>query len=315
VTCNNVINIIQNDQLNPGETKVPFIFNYLANYCELTERITPQIRNSTIEKVLLSGIPFLNVQSVDAKSIELTKDYLCGSLESKEYKKPNSSIKKIPQPPHNSISDEIKKYETALNRLEELFLFSEETMSQKDFLIKKKQFQEKILGLKSKEKNEHVESVPQPNIDNEIFIHSIIILREILLNKKISFTLESLIKNVGTKTLHQIVHDLISKIVVKDNTVQSIAFRNGLVHSFIYKPGSTNKAISNIDVFLDKHQVSILSHVKKYGFIDRKTVRIITGCDSTVSETAIRSLVRRKKLVLMRDGRNKQYILPDDMSN
>lgn len=292
-------------------TLVPFIFNYLANFCELTERITPQMRKGTIERILLHGLPFLNVESVERGTLDIIQDYLCCDPDVIAYKAPAGSIRKLPQPPQTPIADEIKKYETALSRLEELYLFSEETMSQKDFLMKKKEFQGKIASLKDEAQKETRQPPPQPAMDYQVFINSIIILKETMSGKQDAFTLEWLVKNIGIEMLHQIVNDLIDKITVKDNLVQSIVFKNGITHFFNYKPETKNKAIRNVDVFLSEHQETIITHVKTYGFIDRKTLRVISGCDSTTAETAIRSMVRREKLVLMRKGRKKQYILPE----
>lgn len=148
-------------------TLVPFIFNYLSNYCDLADRITERTRNSTIEKTLLKGVYFMNVESIEASTIESIREYLCLSPDSETYQSPGVAIKKL-APPKKPIANEIKKYETALSRLNELYLFSEESMSQKEFILKQKELQSKLSDLIAEEKKADV-AVDQTSANQEAF--------------------------------------------------------------------------------------------------------------------------------------------------
>ncbi|MEL7659564.1 recombinase family protein [Acetobacterium wieringae] len=289
-------------------TLVPFIFNYLLNYCNLTERITEKMRFSTIEKILLNGPYFINVESIEASAIEAIKEYLCHRPNIEIYQNPECFARRI-TPPKNQVQDEIKKFETALNRLNELYLFSEESMSQKEYILKKKEFESKLADLKSEDKNSVNEPEIQSSINHEMYLKNIVMLKA-LFESKFPVTHEGLMKNIGTEMLYQIVHDLILKITVKNNMVQSIIFKNGIVHRFNYKMNSSSRIISNVDLFLYANRDKIINYVEKHGTIDRKTIREITGAGSTESETAIRSLLRKKEIILIKDGKNKRYTLP-----
>lgn len=128
-SCNNFMSDI---------TTMPFIMNYLSNFIKLQQRITQNHSLRDIERMLLRGSPFLDVLCIDKKGVEDTyKSFVIGFEDNEEYendvKESNSTNYEI-----DILRKEKSKYEKALTRLEDLFLFSDEAMAEKDFLFKKR---------------------------------------------------------------------------------------------------------------------------------------------------------------------------------
>lgn len=272
---------------------VPFVFNYLANYCELADKISYRMKNSTIEKILLKGNSFVHVRNLSSESIEDIKFFMLNDLSNSgidpwniEIQKPKQIIK-----PTLMITDEIKKYETAITRLEEIYLFSSEAMNQSEFIVKKARLQEKINELKQKEIDEY--TAPHENDSKDLFefISGVVFFKS-LIKKNVSYDYEFLMKYMGRETLSKLFQAVISKIYVKDSVPQVVIFKNGLVHQFIWEPGK-RKATSKINIFLKKYESEIDSLLDDKGIIKHKDLRDMSGINKSQSAQIIRALVSR----------------------
>jgi Rad3-related DNA helicase len=194
-----------------------------------------------LEETLLNGKPFakvVGIENIDSvydifqdsfNAVEqLQKTGTDGSdvQDAKEYKA------KIAM---DALAKEKKKIERALDRLESIYYFDDEGMSQKDYLIKKKRFEEKLKETNKKIKKmakEFSQNLPGYNLE---FIKKAtqFLLYKVGMDNFIDYN--KLVQIIDKSILRDFMKCNIKKIVIEeDRTISSIEFINGMVHRFIY---------------------------------------------------------------------------------
>ena len=126
--------------------------------------------------------------------------------------------------------------ERALQRLKSLFLYSDETISESDYLVEKKNLTDAMDKIDKRIKEIDKSSVEQFSLSDDEFMEkaSTFIMTNALQGKRyIDF--EEMIKTIDTKVVKNFVVSIIQKIVIKDGRILSIRFKNGIEHKFLYK--------------------------------------------------------------------------------
>lgn len=274
---------------------IPFLFEYLSNYFKLADRMTSGMKNKTIEKILLKGDSFSFVTGIDVDTIEdiryyLTSDSLaknCDLIEFDAFEPKASPIK-----PPDAFDSEIKKYQTAVSRLEELYLFSSESMTQSDFVIKKSQLQDKIAELEKNKELAIEESPLDDRMDQSDFIAGTVIFKKLMEGLGASYSYDDIMHRIGKDALKSVFPNLISKIYIRDSVPVKIVFKNGLIHRFTWEPGK-RKVKSKIELFLKKHVDDINSVFKSNGSITHRDFREMSNLNKSQSAQIVRALVNR----------------------
>lgn len=122
---------------------------------------------------------------------------------------------------------ELEKYKRALKRLEELYLFDEESISSKDYILRKKEIEKNIDEVREKIKSE-------TKIDEDPEINPALletILNNIILN---NIDNKKAINLIGRENLKEFFNSFIKEIHILDRKIVSITFRNGLNIGFSY---------------------------------------------------------------------------------
>lgn len=273
---------------------IPFVFGYLANYFKLADRITGGTKNKTIERVLLKGDVFSFVAGVDVNTIEDIRYHLLNDplAENDTIEFEDAQSKATAQKPPDAFDGEIKKYQTAISRLEELYLFSSESMSQSEFVIKKNQLQEKIDELKNNKALVNEEDGIDDGTDQNDFIAGTVIFKKMLEDFGASCCYEDLMREIGKDALKSVFPNLISKVYVRDNVPVSIVFKNGLIHKFTWEPGK-RKVKSKIELFLKAHTDDINSIFQINGSITHRDFREMGNLNKSQAAQIVRALVNR----------------------
>lgn len=185
----------------------------------------------------------LNLNSITNKNIsyeefikELSKDLNVNEINANElyiytvkdgysfYKlNKNSKTKNEDEIKFNIKRNELEKYKRALKRLEDLYLFSEDSISNKDYILRKKEIENNIEKLKKELiiKNEIIEEI------NYELVYTI--LYNIILKK---IDNKEAINMLGRETLREFFTSFIKEIEVKDRKVIKLTFKNGLIVGF-----------------------------------------------------------------------------------
>ncbi|MCT8975537.1 recombinase family protein [Clostridium sp. CX1] len=211
------------------------VFNFIINLLNIYKN-KKSISVNEVESNLLKGTPFKDVYGIESECIDQihsalnipSKRVLNAKLED-ENKSNDTNLE------YENLNKEKVKFERALSRLEDLFLFDEAGMSEKDYILKKNKINEKLKEIHDKltsmEESKDLKNNKQINliIRNEYCI----LLNSIAKDDKINF--KDIIIKFGRENIKDFMNDIIDKIIVRDRQVLSISFKNGLIVKFIYK--------------------------------------------------------------------------------
>lgn len=214
---------------------LPSLINYIANYITLQERITSNHSFRDMESILLRGKYFTDIEHIEKQDLKDTYNLLINhtmiAYNSLENEKKESIISQ------NAIYEvEKEKYTKALKRLDDLYLYDVNSMSQKDFVIKRKEIADKIEMIDKKIQD--VKLNDTPFISNDEFSisskASFYLLTKNLSSVK-NIDVLYLLNNLDKQIMKDFINTIISDVSVDRGKIYSITFKNGLTHHFLYK--------------------------------------------------------------------------------
>lgn len=229
-----------NDCDNPSVNDLiigEFVMNYILNMLNAKSGFS-KIRNpETLEKRLLFGSTFADVAHVEPSGLNEFYNLLSryGSDDSYTFaiRKPRKK-KAAVDPEVEKLRREKEKHERALKRLQNLFLYSDSPISEKEFIIKKSEISKNLedvnsmLGMVSR----GADSV----LSDEEFVKQ---ASHLLISKELSdrqyIYFKKLVQSVSPEILKTYMETILDSVMVIDGRISSIVFRNGLTHKFIYK--------------------------------------------------------------------------------
>lgn len=205
-----------------------FVLNIISNIIKINNNNLNDIND--IKNKITSGPIFKEIKEIE--NLDLLLKYINFSKKD-NFKVKNNKLKtKKINPNIENIENQLKRYVTALDKLEELYLFDDAEMSTQDYVVRKNNIENKIAELKEKlnkiNNNENINY----NID---FILSAATLE---LSKSIqegNIKIKNLIQSIDRDIIKNFVNTIIHKIIVLDRKIQSIEFKNGLILKFMYK--------------------------------------------------------------------------------
>ncbi|MEG2787299.1 MAG: recombinase family protein [Romboutsia sp.] len=201
-----------------------FILTFIKNISELSKNISFE----DLEQKLLVGKVFNDIVGLDPSSLKNFYNHI--DHDSKDVLITKVKEKKDIDPNMDLLKKEKIKYQRAIEKLEDLYLFDED-LSKKDYILKKNKLNEKLNEINKKLKL----NIYSDN-ENSIFIeqaNNLILTLELKDKKDINYKV--LVQRVSKEKLKEFISTIIKKIVIINKCVKSIEFRNGLVATFIYE--------------------------------------------------------------------------------
>ena len=211
-----------------GDVKIgSFIINYVSNFIKALSTINKKNTVEDLENQLLKGKEFKDVH-INKNDLDYTFN-LVSSINVSNVINSNKSIKVNKASSNNNLNSEKEKYKRALNRLEDLYLFDDEGMSEKDYLVKKQKLEDKL-----KEINQELENANNSSSTIDwSFLKNTVLKNEILNKDHIDY--KNLDMTIDRDIIKKFINDIIEKITIKkDGRVASITFKNGITHNFTY---------------------------------------------------------------------------------
>lgn len=201
-----------------------FVFNFISNILVIQNNIN-KLDAQVLEKALIKGKIFKNIVGIENIESMRKSSSAEDILESKNTENKTNSIEL------ETIKKEKVKHERALERLDDLYLFNDEIMSEKNYIIKKNKITEKLNELNKKIKElSTYEDVSELNLMKEI--STFMLSRKIFNAEYIDY--KHLVLDIKREILKEFVNAIIDKIIIKDKQILSIHFKNGLESKFLY---------------------------------------------------------------------------------
>ncbi len=214
----------------------PFVFNYIANIIKSQKTHSKTTTVDTLQRKLLRGAMFGDVESVSRDGLEQLGTLFLDGSTGLEYKPASVYNAGGAVTDERRILEERKrKYETALNRLKSLYLFCDSEMPEKDYLIERKKLLDSL-----EETDKRLAEIKAQGEDSLVpddeFLEKagyFIMISKLIEDRYVDY--EKYIRKIDTEIPRAFIKNIIQDIVVTDGRVQSITFRNGMIHTFTYK--------------------------------------------------------------------------------
>ncbi len=213
-----------------------FVLNYAANIIRAARNSAADIQPDVLERKLLRGETFKAVESVNPEAVQQLLSSFAEAGEAVEYR---------PQYAFTSASGEgrdmdnlkarKRKLETALSRLNALFLYDDEAMPEKDFIVERTNI-ERQLAETDKRITELAATGLSNSEDSSDFLKKASYF--IMVNKLIedaSVDYEKLVRTLEPTAIRDFVLNIVQEVEATDGKITAITFRNGTVHRFKYK--------------------------------------------------------------------------------
>ncbi len=239
--------------------------------------------------MLLKGPALIDVQSIDRTGLEKTYTSLILGYDSAELE--HNSTDSVSDLKLQKLVKNKAKFENALNRLEDLFLFSEEAMSKKDYLFKKRDLIEQLSSLNSEIEIYHKESLKSA-IQSKSFISDAtdLLLFESFQNSKLVFK-RSFLASLDRERVQELIQSVIDVIEVKNKKVHSITFSNGITHKFMYKAENKQKIRTREKLHYRSYYDMVMEFLKENGSASRVEIEKLTGMRRTGALALVNELI------------------------
>lgn len=215
-----------------------FVFNYILNMLNAQRDFDKIPTPEKLQKHLLYGGPFVDIDHIESDGLNdlfhvLESGTVTGSIYGKGAKV--KTAKKKVNSELSRLRNEKVKLERALDRLTNLYLYADDAMSDKEFILQKAKLTDAIdeinatIGFATSEEAEQ-------SVTDHVFIQraSEFIIAQRLTNRNY-IHYKRLALSVDSEVLKTFVQSIIENITMYSGRVQQITFKNGLSHTFVYK--------------------------------------------------------------------------------
>lgn len=214
-----------------------FMINYILNMLNAKKEFSSIATPADLERRLLFGSTFSCVDHIEVNGLNEFYNLLAryGSDSSYRFsvRKPRKK-KAAVSPEVEQLRREKERQERAMQRLQELYLYSDSALSEKDFIIRKMEISKRLedvnakMGLISRDTGS--------SLSDEDFIKQashLLISRQLSERKYIYF--KEFAKSVSPEILKAYLDTILDSVYIADGRIQSVTFKNGLTHKFIFR--------------------------------------------------------------------------------
>ncbi|MHC1723024.1 MAG: recombinase family protein [Aminipila sp.] len=212
----------------------PFIFKYISNMLKARKSLTALNSIQDLQAMLLHGEIFDGITAIETNGLIQTYDTIINSPKPSHLSivKPNSP-KMVIKSELELMQTEKKKQERALERLNNLYLYSDSALPEKDFIMNRKKITDEI----DKINNQIRDMNKKDNGNDSLSFMSDVSLFYFnrLMPDENNIDFRKMVGLVGEKELNTFLRSIISSIEILHGSITAITFTNGTVHKFIYK--------------------------------------------------------------------------------
>lgn len=283
-SCNNFVSDI---------TLCPFVLNYISNLIRVQEKVTPRHALKDVERMLLRGSAFVDVLGLDRAALQETFLMFIEGFSEQPYTLKSENESKESSFALDQLKKEKQKFERALSRLDDLFLFGEDGMSEKDYIFKKRELLSKVEEINGA-LNGIYQSTNISGIDKSFLNDGkhFLISQELYHSRDIDY--RGLLDIVGIELLTDFIQSVISKIIVTDKKITSITFKNGITHNFAYRPVRERKANQREKFLYQSYEDLVLNHLKENGSANRTEIENLTNMKRSSTLALLQELMDKK---------------------
>ncbi len=216
----------------------PFILNYIANLIRVSNSFGKSTSIETLEKKLLRGPVFANVDHIGRPGLEELYNHLRSGYDSISFisNTVNLAESSAEISEREVLLSERRRLDRALNRLKSLYLYGDDDLPEKDFIIERQKLTNSIIEIDARLCELDAAIDAGANLSDEEFMAkaSYFILTQQLQDKR-HIDFDKLIRKIDPQIIKDFMQSVVQNFCIKDGLTISILFKNGIEHQFIYK--------------------------------------------------------------------------------
>lgn len=216
----------------------PFVLNFIANLIRVSKSFGKSTSIETLEKKLLRGDMFSSVDHIERPGLEELYKHLRRGFNELEFETAtvNAAESGADLQERDLLLAEKRRLERALNRLKTLFLYGEDAIPEKDYLLERKKLTDSLEDIDARMDELDVAASSSLSMSDEEFMAkaSYFILTQQLQDKRF-VDYEKFIRKIEPQIVKDFLNSIVSNFCIKNGLTTSILFRNGLEIRFSYK--------------------------------------------------------------------------------
>ena len=216
----------------------PFVLNFFANLIKASNSFGKSTSIETLEKKLLRGDALSIVDHIERPGLEELYNHLRSGFDEKPFDSlaVNAAEASSDVQERDLLLADKRRLERALKRLNAIYLYGDEEIPGKDFILDRKSITDSLQQIDDRLKELDAAAVFDVSLSDDEFMEkaSQFILTQQLLNKR-SVNYEKFIRKIDPRIVKDFLNETVSNFCIKDGLSTSVLFKNGIELRFCYK--------------------------------------------------------------------------------
>lgn len=216
----------------------PFVLNFFANLIKASNSFGKSTSIETLEKKLLRGDALSIVDHIERPGLEELYNHLRSGFDEKPFDSlaVNAAEASSDVQERDLLLADKRRLERALKRLNAIYLYGDEEILGKDFILDRKSITDSLQQIDDRLKELDAAAVFDVSLSDDEFMEkaSQFILTQQLLDKR-SVNYEKFIRKIDPRIVKDFLNETVSNFCIKDGLTTSVLFKNGIELRFCYK--------------------------------------------------------------------------------
>ena len=216
----------------------PFVLNFFANLIKASNSFGKSTSIETLEKKLLRGDALSIVDRIERPGLEELYNHLRSGFDEKPFDSlaVNAAEASSDVQERDLLLADKRRLERALKRLNAIYLYGDEEIPGKDFILDRKSITDSLQQIDDRLKELDAAAVFDVSLSDDEFMEkaSQFILTQQLLDKR-SVNYEKFIRKIDPRIVKDFFNETVSNFCIKDGLTTSILLKNGIELRFCYK--------------------------------------------------------------------------------
>lgn len=216
----------------------PFVLNFFANLIKASNSFGKSTSIETLEKKLLRGDTLSIVDHIERPGLEELYNHLRSGFDEKPFDSlaVNAAEASSDVQERDLLLADKRRLERALKRLNAIYLYGDEEIPGKDFILDRKSITDSLQQIDDRLKELDAAAVFDVSLSDDEFMEkaSQFILTQQLLDKR-SVNYEKFIRKIDPRIVKDFLNETVSNFCIKDGLTTSILLKNGIELRFCYK--------------------------------------------------------------------------------
>lgn len=216
----------------------PFVLNFFANLIKASNSFGKSTSIETLEKKLLRGDTLSIVDHIERPGLEELYNHLRSGFDEKPFDSlaVNAAEASSDVQERDLLLADKRRLERALKRLNAIYLYGDEEIPGKDFILDRKSITDSLQQIDDRLKELDAAAVFDVSLSDDEFMEkaSQFILTQQLLDKR-SVNYEKFIRKIDPRIVKDFLNETVSNFCIKDGLTTSILLKNGIALRFCYK--------------------------------------------------------------------------------